>query len=231
MAENQQLKHENDKLKSEVSQFRDNLNKEKENNEKITKEVVRYLQPQNQQNYPMVYHQPMPPPPPPMAPYYPYAYPPHHPPHPPQQSYSDYATARTVDSRGHRGYDIHEVRDDQQQQQQHHQQQQRSQQAPNKPIPRRPALRKSTTPATLPDVVQPRRQPREMVRQAHDRSRFPTRAGRDSSASRIPRYSASSSRMDASYERLDQIDQRARKDIEEINRQIQKYKKLNRTQR
>lgn len=58
-------------------------------------------------------------------------------------------------------------------------------------------------------------------------------------------FSASSSRMDASYERLDQINQRARKDIEgllnwfflikqltsEINRQIQKYKKLNRTQR
>merc|ERR1712131_209350 len=80
MAENQQLKNENDKLKTEVTQFRENLSKEKENNDKITKEVVKFLQP-NQQNYPVMY-QPMPPP---AMPYYPYAYPP-----PPSHPYHDY---------------------------------------------------------------------------------------------------------------------------------------------
>ena len=91
-------------------------------------QVVKFLQP-NQQNYPVMY-QPMPPP---AMPYYPYAYPP-----PPSHPYHDYQQpVRQVESAvDHR---IHEIPDESNK--------------PRRSIQRRPPLKKSTTPATLPDVT------------------------------------------------------------------------------
>ena len=56
------------------------------------------------------------------------------------------------------------------------------------------------------------------------------RLQRETSASRIPRYTADRNQQYANQQ-YNQLNSKAQKDINEINRQIKLYKKLNRSQR
>jgi len=91
--------------------------------------------------------------------------------------------------------------------------------------PSQASIRSVQSMSKLPDIALQGKPGGSPKRQAVTRRAPPPR---ENSNSRIPRYTAERNQQ---YSQLHQLNAKAQKDINEINRQIKLYKKLNRSQR
>jgi len=206
MVENQNLKEENENLKSERDDFSTRLEREQTTNEKITQEVVAYLANSNRNHQTSALieslRQTH------IQPWPPFQYPSSHgqyiPYHQMPQPSPRYVPDEYVYyNRGTPHVDQWRYTN------------------PNPPSKSSSHTPRNTSVSRLPDIAL------QAVGPAR-RGNGSRRPQRENSSSRIPRLTSD---RNAQYGQLHQLNAKAQKDINEINRQIKLYKKLNKSQR